>query len=528
MTAEEERSYLEILYNVSRELASSLDLHEVLTRVLMLVSSNLGVERASLFVLDAEGKPIDAVVLYQGEITSNDSSYISDLLQSGLAGWVMRHKAAALVTDTHQDERWMPRTYEGKVDSAPKSAICVPVMMQDEIHGLLTVVHPQVNYFNAAHLQLQQAIADMAGIAIRNAQLFSDLQKNRDLYQGLFEGIADPVFVTDSDGLIIEFNKLAREVSGYTRKELLKTNMTDLDVRGVKTLASLMNDKRALSIKQYESSLRKKDGQEVPVEVRVSWNRTHEYEFIQWIFRDISERQKLEALRDSMTAMIYHDLRSPLANVISSLELINESLTLESDPQIWQLVQIANRSSSIMQRLISSLLDIRRLQSGQEIIRKSDVNLDALVDEAIEIVRPLFESKQINVERITTVEPPKLELDEDMIRRVIINLLENAIKFSPLNTEVTVGIKPGRDEVIVFIEDQGPGIPETYRERIFEKYFRLDTEGKSRGLGLGLSFCQLAVQAHGGKIWVESGKPIGSRFLFSLPFPVDQASSVKG
>jgi len=211
-------------------------------------------------------------------------------------------------------------------------------MMQDEIHCLLTVVHPQVNYFNAAHLQLQQAIADMAGIAIRNAQLFSDLQKNRDLYQGLFEGIADPVFVTDSDGLIIEFNKLAREVSGYTRKELLKTNMTDLDVRGVKTLASLMNDKRALSIKQYESSLRKKDGQEVPVEVRVSWNRTHEYEFIQWIFRDISERQKLEALRDSMTAMIYHDLRSPLANVISSLELINESLTLESDAQIWQLV----------------------------------------------------------------------------------------------------------------------------------------------------------------------------------------------
>jgi signal transduction histidine kinase len=150
--------------------------------------------------------------------------------------------------------------------------------------------------------------------------------------------------------------------------------------------------------------------------------------------------------------------------------------------------------------------------------------LEVLVDEAIEIVRPLFESKQINVERITTVEPPKLELDEDMIRRVIINLLENAIKFSPLNTEVTVGIKPGRDEVIVFIEDQGPGIPETYRERIFEKYFRLDTEGKSRGLGLGLSFCQLAVQAHGGKIWVESGKPIGSRFLFSLPYPVQQAS----
>lgn len=177
-----------------------------------------------------------------------------------------------------------------------------------------------------------------------------------------------------------------------------------------------------------------------------------------------------------------------------------------------------------MQRLISSLLDIRRLQSGQEIIRKSNVNLDALVDEAIETVRPLFESKQINLEKIATAETPTLELDEDMIRRVIINLLENAIKFSPLNTTITVGVKPGRDEVMVFIEDQGPGIPEMYREQIFEKYFRLDSEGKSRGLGLGLSFCQLAVQAHGGKIWVESGKPAGSRFLFSLPYPVQQAS----
>jgi signal transduction histidine kinase len=180
-----------------------------------------------------------------------------------------------------------------------------------------------------------------------------------------------------------------------------------------------------------------------------------------------------------------------------------------------------------MQRLISSLLDINRLEAGQPVVRKNGVDLVNLIDGAVEIVTPLITSKEITLERLVPAAIAPVEVDIDMIRRVLINLLENAIKFSPLRSQIVVGVKSADGGVIVFVEDQGLGIPEEARERIFEKYVRLEVDGKSRGLGLGLSFCKLAVQAHGGTIWVESGTSAGARFVFSLPIS-QKAGSKEG
>ena len=249
---------------------------------------------------------------------------------------------------------------------------------------------------------------------------------------------------------------------------------------------------------------------------------------MQWIFHDISAQRELDKLRDDLTAMLYHDLRSPLANIISSLELLAETLPSDPDPQVNQLLQIAGRSSAHMQRLISSLLDINRLESGQEILRRDRIELENLVDESIEIVTPLIRSKELEVVRKIPPRLQALSLDVDMVRRVIINLLENAAKFSPLRGRLTIGIMTKPDELIIFVEDQGPGIPEASRERVFEKFVRLNVEGRSRGLGLGLAFCRLAVQAHGGTIWMENINEGGSRFMFSLPVTRQQETTPEG
>jgi len=513
----EDNAYLEILYNISRELAGSLELHEVLSRVLTLSAKNLGAERASLIVLDPQKNVTDSVVLYHGEVGATDSQYMTDLINTGLAGWVMRNQQPALLPNTHQDARWLDLTYDGKVIQDPKSALCMPVLHKERIIGMLTLVHAQINYFTTTHLQLLQAIADIAGIAIYNAQLYKDLEQNRNLYRGLFEGVADPIFVSNLAGDIIEFNRQAREISGYTQRELLKLNITRLEDHSGKALTNLRNDKRDFPVKQYESRLRTRDGQQLPVEIRVSWNKPYDQDYVLWIFHDTSERQQLESLRDSMTAMIYHDLRSPLANIVSSLELITDGMPSGQPTQMKQLLQIATRSSAHMQRLISSLLDIKRLEAGQEILRNTNVHLEKLVNEAIEICNPLIESKEITMETQIPSDVPPLKVDEDMIRRVVINLLENAVKFSPMHSRVIIGVKPNRNHVLVFVEDLGPGIPEGNREEIFEKYVRLEVDGRSRGLGLGLAFCHLAVQAHGGTIWVEKNMPVGSRFVFKLP-----------
>jgi PAS domain S-box-containing protein len=520
----EDRSFLEILYNVSRELTGSLDLHEVLTRVLVLSARNLEAERASLIVLDTAGKPMDAVVLYHGEVTSTDPQFIADVIRTGLAGWVKLNRLPALVTDTHNDERWIDLPYDGKVVSDPKSALCVPVMMKDQLTGMLTLVHPQINYFNAGHQKLLQSITDIAGIAIHNALLYHDLEQNRNLYRGLFEGVADPIFVTSVDGQIEEVNKRALEVSGYSRRELLKMKITDLESRAQKILGSVSAEKTRDFFKRYESRLLLKSKDELPVEVRVSWNEVFDRNFVLWVFNDISEQKQLELMRESMAAMIYHDLRSPLANIISSLELVSDAVSRDEGGQTDQLMQIAERSCAHMQRLLSSLLDVNRLETGQAIIKQPGVNLSVLIDEAIEIISPLVSSREIDLEKLVPVDIDPIEVDADMIKRVLINLLENAVKYSPLCGRVTVGFKPDGESVLVFVEDQGPGIPEAARARIFMKYVRLDADRRSKGLGLGLAFCRLALQAHGGTIWVENHTPVGSRFVFRLPIGGQQRS----
>ncbi len=517
MPIAEDRSQLEILYNVSRQLAASLDLHEVLARVLLLSTGNLAAERASLIVLDTAGKPRDAVILYEGELSSASQETIETIMHRGLAGWVARHRQPVILENTRADKRWLARPYEQETQSPPKSALCVPVPARDLIVGVLTIVHPLPGYFNEAHLMLQQAIADLAGIAIHNAQLYEDVEHNRNLYRRLFEGSPDPIFITTLEGEIIDCNRQAALRSGFTRRALLRLPITRLEPLAGKVLTRARPSKKKSGSSLYESTLVMKDNASLPVEVNATRITYLDLDCLQWIFRDVSARVELDALRDDLTAMIYHDLRSPLANIISGLELLAETLPVEPDLQAQQLLQITGRSSAHMQRLVSSLLDINRLESGQEITRLSCVNLRYLLDECLEIISPLVRSKELEVVKTLPRKVPDVNVDEDMIRRVIINLLENAAKYSPLRGRVATGLKVQAGELLVFIEDQGPGIPVAARNRVFEKFVRLNVDSAARGLGLGLAFCRLAVQAHGGTIWVEDTSEGGSRFVFSLP-----------
>jgi signal transduction histidine kinase len=168
-------------------------------------------------------------------------------------------------------------------------------------------------------------------------------------------------------------------------------------------------------------------------------------------------------------------------------------------------------------------LDINRLEAGQRITNLKEVRIQRLAAEAVETILPNAEARSQTVIQEVADGLPSLVVDEDMIRRVMINLLENAVKFTPTFGEIRIGGKPEKGHILLWVEDTGSGIPADSRERIFEKFTRLEVQNAPRGIGLGLAFCRLAVQAHHGRIWVEPNSPKGSRFLFTLPV---QASEV--
>ncbi|MBI4927537.1 MAG: GAF domain-containing protein [Anaerolineae bacterium] len=515
--AETSRTTLELLFNISRELTADLDLRTVLARVLTLSSTYVGAERASIVVLD-NGKPVEAAIYVDELLKSHTVDQWSGILDQGLAGWVTRNKTAVLVPDTRLDERWLQRPDDSDDQTGGKSAICAPVIARDQMVGVLTIVHSTPNTFNEEHLALVQAIGDQAGGAIVNARLYTSLETAHRRYVELFDDSIDPIWITDLNGLVIEANRQAGVLTGRSSDEMHGERIHRALYLPESWLNEQFPDIQAGRTSHIETTLQSQNGGAIPVEAYVRWVTVDSGAVMQWILRDISERTALDGLRDDLMAMVYHDLRSPLSNIISSLEMMNLLLPPPGEnDNLRVILNIATRSSDRMQRLIATLLDIYRLEAGQPISNRKPAEILPLIIEAVDAIQPVLESKGQNMKVDIENSLPAIPIDADMIRRVLINLLDNATKFTPLQGDI--GVRVHRDgEMIVFtISDNGPGIPPDKTELIFDKFARLQVDRIPKGLGLGLAFCKLAVRSHGGKIWVESKVNSGSIFNFSLP-----------
>jgi signal transduction histidine kinase len=215
--------------------------------------------------------------------------------------------------------------------------------------------------------------------------------------------------------------------------------------------------------------------------------------------------------------MIYHDLRSPLSNIVSSMDILDTLLEGDPNSGARALVNIALRSTERIERLTEALLDINRLEAGQPVGERQWIDPQSLLIDAYDAILPIERNKKQSVVIIIPPEISPVWVDNDMMRRVLINLLENAVKYTPYEGLLKAGIIQEPAEVEFFVEDTGQGIPEEDQERIFDKYTRLQTNPGLKSLGLGLAFCRLAVEAHGGKIYVNSAPGKGSRFSFKLP-----------
>lgn len=225
-----------------------------------------------------------------------------------------------------------------------------------------------------------------------------------------------------------------------------------------------------------------------------------------------------ERLRRDLTAMVYHDLRNPLQNIQASLYGIERLLGSDDIEHTSDFLATAAASTQQISRMIKSLLDFDRLESSQAALRLKPIAVEPLIREAAAFVRPALEAARHQLHFAIAPDLPTLLADEDMLQRVVINLIENAAKYSPDDGRVTVRAQPDAGgDLVIGVSDTGPGVPPPLRADVFDKYFRVRHENAPAGLGLGLAFCKLAVEAHGGHIWIEDAPDGGALFVFRLP-----------
>ncbi|MCD6401453.1 MAG: GAF domain-containing protein [Anaerolineales bacterium] len=680
------RASLELLFNISHEVATVLDLPTVLERVLSLSMHTIGANSGTIIVLDDQGNPIDSTIIYGSEVFDHTTQQLKGIIDNGLAGWVVKKRQAALIPDTSKDDRWLRRPDDAEDATGAKSAVSAPLEAQERLVGVITLVQPGPNHFDKDHLSLVQTIANqasiavlnarlyqesqrqarvmtalaesaaiinaslkfddviqrilqqiikgldvkavslalidtntkeiefkastckdetdlvgkrfkmgqgiagwvaregrdiiipdankdprfspiidnlsgletasiacapirsrgevigileainpkekqfdpdallvlrgigsLAGSALRNAQLYEYLEAAQQRYYDLFEESADNILITDMQGRIIEANKQSTITTEYDKDTLHKLDINQLYQQNPDLLGKNFENVQAKETISFESVLYAKNGEQIPIQVFSHLVTIDGIPHLQWIFRDISEQKNLDQMRDDLISMIYHDLRSPLSNIVSSLDVLSSMLDIESDSAIKSIFMIALHSTERIQRLTNSLLDINRLEAGQPITNQQVLVVSEIIQEALEATSPLARNKNQDFEIKIQEELPNILVDKNMIRRVLINLIENAIKFAPAKSKITLGAETKDEWVHVWIKDRGPGIPDEDKSHIFDKYTRLSSQHVNQGLGLGLAFCRLAIIGHGGRIWITDAEENGSIFHITLP-----------
>jgi PAS domain S-box-containing protein len=490
---------------------TSLEMPDVWRRILNQTMQALQVETVALALTDATNEDL----VYHAAAGQNSGNIPGRKVPTGegLAGLVITDRHGIVIPNVRLDHRYSEVDRFGGIEM--RAVAIAPIQTQGKVIGVLEAINPVSGAFDPDAMLVMAGLGSLAGTTIQNAQFLEKLQEAHERYRELFEDSVDPILITDWEGRIWEANRQAVLLSGYNSEQLHALSIDQLHEVNWNKIGLEFEQLREKDQCNYESVLHKSNGATVPVEVYSRRVEFEESDSLQWIMRDITERKELDALRDDMTAMIYHDLRSPLSNIVSSLEML--STMLSDEESVQAMLAIAGNSTARIQRLVNSLLDIHRLESGQKIADQKSVDPEALILEAIRDVEPAAAGRHQIIDMKFFGKYPLIWVDVDMIHRVLINLLENAIKFTPVERRIEIGAQHEGIFVKIWVRDNGPGIPLADQERIFDKFTRLRGKDKPGGLGVGLAFCKLAVQGHGGQIWVESVLDRGTTFWLTLP-----------
>ena len=232
------------------------------------------------------------------------------------------------------------------------------------------------------------------------------------------------------------------------------------------------------------------------------------------------ELELLQKMRQDLGSMIVHDLRTPLASLLLSIQAMQRSLKDRITDKERKYFAYSLESGQKLIDMINDLLELHKMEEGQLKLMRQKVEMKEIVEDAMRQIEMLAKEKELTVEKVAPKECPPLYVDKEKITRVVVNLLSNAIKFSDKNSQITLQAgTSGPAKILLSVKDQGPGIPPEYVNRVFDKFVQVESrqEGRRFSTGLGLTYCKLAVENHGGKIWVESELGKGSTFFVELP-----------
>jgi len=553
---ESRRQRLEVLASFRRigdALAAGLDLDETLRLVVELAREMLQATVGAL-TLSFDDGGVDEVQWAPVDVAHQYQQAVGTLPE--LAAEVVRRGEPLYIGELREEVGSQGgvkplRTYVG-----------VPLRLRGEIIGTLGMYHSLPRKFSPNEVELLASFGNQAAIAIDNARLFTRLQRkvdelsaaaarNADLYTNLqvekqrldviFRNSSDAIFMVDREGQIVAFNPAAEVLTGWPVSQAVGRGIDDV-LCGVTNGHPSLAEATARVLAEgtvkatlVEATILTRNGSYRDVGASYAYvpPRNGEGPYALAVVRDISHQKEVERLKSDFISMVSHELRTPLAVIKGyAATLLNAQLHLEPERQ-QKFIRGINDASDRLTRLIDNLLSVSRLESGRFKVNPQLLDLVELVHKVIGGVHPSVSSHRLRYELPT--ERLIVLADRDQIEQLLLNLVTNAVKYSPAGGEVVVTLRDldgklgqvsqlapdgePRRWMVVSVRDCGIGIPANQLPFIFDKFYRGDSPTVRRvaGTGLGLYICKSIVEAHQGQIWAESEPGHGSTFFVALP-----------
>jgi signal transduction histidine kinase len=306
------------------------------------------------------------------------------------------------------------------------------------------------------------------------------------------------------------------EMNGYEVCEQLKADacLADIPVIFISALGETMDKVRGFAVGGVDYITKPFQLDEVRARVTTHLELRRQRRELQASFDKLRESERL---RDSLVHMIVHDLRSPLTAISVYLDLFGQEAKEKLGVETQEDIASAMHATRNMARMINEILDVSKMEAQMMKLDLRECDLVQVVEQILDDLESLVGARHLAFERPAA--PARVLADQEIVSRIVQNLLANALRFTPADGEIRAGIVAEAEHVRIFVADTGPGIPPDFRESIFDKFVQLDGSAlhRNRTTGLGLAFCKLAVEAHGGRIGVDSELSKGSSFWFTLP-----------
>jgi PAS domain S-box-containing protein len=538
----------QFLSNVSKVLASSLDYQTTVSNIAELVVPDLAdwfsvdlVDEQGNFTLLEVAHRDPAKVAWAWELRKQFP--VDPEAQTGSQN-VARTGQSELYPDIPDEMLVASARSEEELEIARQvgfsSVMSVPLVARGKIMGVVSFVHAESGRrYDESDLPVAEEVGRLAGVALDNARLYREIKEARDQLDVILQGVADGIIVQDGEGRMIFANEAAAVASGFASAEEMLATPRDvilergmlIDEAGEPLSPERLPNWRALAGERdpqatigYRNYVTCQPERWLTSKASSVYDEQGKLLYVITMSHDITERYLAERRKDEFISMASHELKTPVTSIKGFTQVLRNRLKHGGDEQAQRFLERMDNQLNKLTKLINDLLDISKMQSGKLPLQNEMFRLDVVVREIVENLQAVTPSHKLRLDETTDVE---VEGDRDRIGQVVINLLTNAIKYSPDSQDVIIRVTKDREEATVSVQDKGIGIDVIHHQKIFERFYQVTDpmEKTYPGLGIGLYISNEIIQRHHGQMRVASSKGNGSMFSFSLPFKQPEQGS---